>query len=50
MEAGKVKPIFDLQKLLTYHFTSQKKSSRPLLTIELSDQEQLLLSALSRDQ
>ena len=50
MEAGQVKPIFDLQKLLADHFIFKNISSRPLLMIELSDQEQLLLSALSRDQ
>lgn len=50
IEAGSVKPIFDLQKFLADHFTSQHISSRPLLTIDLTDQEQWLLSALSRDQ
>jgi hypothetical protein len=40
IEAGSVKPIFDLQKFLADHFTSQHISSRPLLTIDLTDQEQ----------
>jgi len=40
IETGSVKPIFDLQKFLTNHFTSQDISSRPLLTVDLTDQEQ----------
>lgn len=50
MEIGSVKPIFDLQKFLSSHFPSTKISSRPKTTIILSEQEQWLLSILSRDQ
>jgi predicted Rossmann fold nucleotide-binding protein DprA/Smf involved in DNA uptake len=49
IETGDVKPIFDLQKFLADHFTSKDISSRPLPTIALTDQEQGLLSVLSRD-
>lgn len=50
MEAGYVKPIFDLPKFLTDHFASKNISSRPKITIQLTDQEQWLLSVLSHDQ
>jgi len=49
IEIGDVNTIFDLQKFLADHFTPKDISSRPSLTIELTDQEQWLLSVLSRD-
>jgi predicted Rossmann fold nucleotide-binding protein DprA/Smf involved in DNA uptake len=49
IETGYVKPIFDLQKFFSTHLTPKDISSRPLPTIELTDQEQGLLSFLSRD-
>ncbi|MFA6255711.1 MAG: DNA-protecting protein DprA [Candidatus Absconditabacterales bacterium] len=50
IETGYVKPIVDLQKFLATHFISKHISSRSQTTVVLTDQEQGLLSALSRDQ
>lgn len=50
IESGSVKPIFNLPRFLADHFTSKHISSRPLSTIQLTDQENSLLSRLSRDQ
>lgn len=50
METWSVKAIFDLPKFLASHFTSKQISSRPKTTIPLTDQEQSLVSWLSRDQ
>jgi len=50
METGHVKPICNLKTFLSTHFTSKTTSSRPQHTLILSDQEQSLLSVLSRDQ
>ena len=50
IETGSVKPIFNLPRFLATHFTSKHISSRPQITIKLSDQEQCLVSVLSRDQ
>ncbi|EKD24728.1 MAG: hypothetical protein ACD_80C00167G0026 [uncultured bacterium (gcode 4)] len=50
IEAGQVKPIFDLKKFFSTHFTSKDISSRPLSTVTLTPQEQWLLSILSREQ
>lgn len=50
IETWAVKPIFNLPRFLADHFTSKHISSRPLSTIQLTDQENSLLSNLSRDQ
>ncbi len=50
IETGSVKPIFDLPRFLATHFTPRNISSRPIPTIELSDQERWLVSVLSRDE
>lgn len=50
MEIGYVKPILTPSTFLARHFTSTKTSSRPTIMISLTDQEQWLLSVLSRDQ
>ncbi len=50
IETGSVKPIFDLPGFLATHFASKHISSRSQITVELTDQEQWLLSVLSRNQ
>jgi len=50
IETGSVKPIFNLPRFLATHFTSKHIYSRPQTTIQLNDQEQSLVSILSRDQ
>lgn len=50
IETGSVKPIFDLPRFLTTHFTIKNISSRHIPTRELSDQERWLVSVLSRDE
>ncbi|MCX6824457.1 MAG: DNA-protecting protein DprA [candidate division SR1 bacterium] len=50
IETGSVKPIFDLPGFLATHFSPKNISSRPIPTIELSDQERGLVSVLSRDE
>lgn len=50
MERGSVKPIFDLPKFMSDHFTSIKIFSRPKTTVILSEQEKSFISVLSRDQ
>lgn len=44
MERGWVKPIYDLSKFLSTHFTTKQICTRPKTTDILTDQEQLLVS------
>jgi predicted Rossmann fold nucleotide-binding protein DprA/Smf involved in DNA uptake len=50
MESGHVKPVVDLKRFLHNHFPTQNILSRPQLSIDLSDKEQILVSLLSHDQ
>ena len=50
MESGHVKPIVDLKHFLHTHFPPSHISSRQEQTIDLSDEEQTLVSLLSHDQ
>ena len=50
IETGSIHPMFSLPRFLATHFTSKHSSSRPQITISLTDQEQWLVSCLSRDQ
>lgn len=40
IEKGTITPIFDLTKMLSMHFISTKKTSRPQTTVTLTPQEQ----------
>jgi len=50
METGQVRSIANLPRFLATHFPSTKKYSRPQTTVTLTDQEQSIISHLSRDQ
>ena len=50
METGQVKPVVDLKYFLHQHFSSRDILSRPLTSIDLTDEERVFVEGLSHDQ